>query len=175
MPIPPSLRRRGPRAAFSLIEVSLAVGIVGFAFVTLVGLVVPGLKNVRVSSDEIDAVSLAQGVFADLRYSSSMGSDGKPAPASGRYALPLPLSVKAPTSVTLRLLGDGTTAPDAASEMVYGAVLDYVPSGAAQQGTSGRPAWVRVTIRWPAGAPEGRAQGSWQGLAAFPQPRAQWR
>jgi uncharacterized protein (TIGR02598 family) len=62
---PRTLRNR--RAGFSLVEVTLAVGIIAFAFVALFGLVPTGLSTFRRAMDTSVAAQIAQRVIGDAQ------------------------------------------------------------------------------------------------------------
>ena len=54
------------RWAFSLVEVVLALGVVGFAIVAILGVLPAGLQTSRGAQDETRAAQIAQSVFAAL-------------------------------------------------------------------------------------------------------------
>jgi uncharacterized protein (TIGR02598 family) len=68
---------------FSLVEVTLALGIVAFAFITLFALLPTGLRLVRESSDEGVAVNILTALAADLK-----NSDGV-APITQNHQIPI--------------------------------------------------------------------------------------
>jgi uncharacterized protein (TIGR02598 family) len=63
----PSMLRRWQRAGFSLIECALALGVVSFAFVALVGLIPVGLNNFNNAIDSTIGAQIAQGVMTEVR------------------------------------------------------------------------------------------------------------
>ena len=67
-PAPPPTPSRSVKA-FSLIEVLLAIGIVSFAVVAIVGMLPIALNTAKDSMLETDAASIAQRVFAELQAS----------------------------------------------------------------------------------------------------------
>ena len=62
----PPLAFRGVRA-FSLVEISLALAIVAFAFVALLGLLPPGMRNFRAAMDMQTSTEIYQRVIADAQ------------------------------------------------------------------------------------------------------------
>ena len=52
--------RAGPQAAFSLVEVTLAIGIIAFAFVALFGLLPTGMATFRASVDATNDITILQ-------------------------------------------------------------------------------------------------------------------
>jgi hypothetical protein len=61
--------RLSPRAAFSLTEVVLSVGVIAFALTSLTGLLVVGLDTNKNSTDETRSIYIAQQLLSDLRGS----------------------------------------------------------------------------------------------------------
>ena len=60
----PTSRRADPQAAFSLIEVTLAIGIIAFAFVALFGLLPTGMATFRASVDATNDITIMQDMNA---------------------------------------------------------------------------------------------------------------
>lgn len=61
-------------SAFSLIEVTLSLGIIAFALVTLLALVPLGVKSNQLSAEETRATFLLSTIEADLRNADPLGS-----------------------------------------------------------------------------------------------------
>ena len=61
---PPS---RVPQRAFSLVEVVIALGIVSFAVLAIVGMLPVAMKSAQESMRETDATLIAQRIFSELR------------------------------------------------------------------------------------------------------------
>lgn len=57
-------------SGFSLIEIVIALGVISFALVSVIGLLAGGITTWRDSSDDRLAVSMAEQVLAELRSSS---------------------------------------------------------------------------------------------------------
>src|SRR3954470_20054707 len=68
-PLPPGAFRtpRHPERAFSLIEVVLAVGVVAFAFVAVLGLIPAGMGQFRQAIDTSVCAQIAQRVINDAQ------------------------------------------------------------------------------------------------------------
>jgi uncharacterized protein (TIGR02598 family) len=58
-------RRPKPQSAFSLIEVTIALGIVAFAMVPIIGLVSTGMKSLRESMDETVRAEIVRKVSSE--------------------------------------------------------------------------------------------------------------
>lgn len=65
--LPVACRRRAASRAFSLVETALALGIVGFAFVGLMGMLPAGLATFRSAVDTTVGAQIAQRVAADAQ------------------------------------------------------------------------------------------------------------
>lgn len=63
----PRSSRRAQKSAFSLIEVTLALGIVGFAFVALFGMLPMGLRTFEGAIDATIEIQIAQAVITSAR------------------------------------------------------------------------------------------------------------
>jgi type II secretory pathway pseudopilin PulG len=71
---PPRNRPVGAERAFSLVEVVLALGLISFALVTILGLFSIGVKINKESSDQIQAADLASRILA-LRRALPISND----------------------------------------------------------------------------------------------------
>ncbi len=58
---------RNPKRAFSLVEVTLALGIMAFAFTAVFGMLPMGLQTFRDSADKTRSVQIAQRLVADVQ------------------------------------------------------------------------------------------------------------
>ena len=65
-----STLRRRPPTGFSLVEVVIALGIVSFAVLAIVGMLPMALKSAQESMRETDATLIAQRIFAELKTGS---------------------------------------------------------------------------------------------------------
>jgi uncharacterized protein (TIGR02598 family) len=171
-------------SGFSLVEVALAVGIIGFVLVLLIGLIAIGLKTNKVSADEVNAAGLAYNIWVDLKHSPTTNpiSDTN---LTARLGLPTPLSITTATTSTYTMNADGTLIGTAATtstqtqgnatagNTAYSVILKYFPSGASQTPLTNQPVIVSVAIIWPANS-KGYSNGSWRGIMTFAQPQAQY-
>lgn len=102
MRIPRYLRSRSARYAFSLVEVVLALGVIAFAIVAILGVLPVALQTGHTSQDETRAAQIAQSVF------STMSSQAQ----SKFTGVSLPLPSPAPT-INLSTSITSATAPAA--------------------------------------------------------------
>lgn len=156
--------RRGP-CAFSLIEVVLAIGIVSFAFLTLLALVPIGLNSEKTTVNETSAVNLMNSVVTDLAATPLVNS-GSPTTntSSVRFGFTLPVTVTSPTSITAYITENQQ--PTNAASAQYRVVMHYYPANMGS-GTYAPPA-VLIQISWPAEAASTNAQGVYESYATFP-------
>ena len=127
------MKSRCAHAAFSLVEVTLALGVATFCLLTLVALLPTGLKTEQSASEETASMNIGAGILADLRaydVNSSNAYVTTPAatPGSPRYQLVMPAST--PQQTVLYLDADGsplTTSDAVARSGRYTAVLTLVP------------------------------------------------
>jgi uncharacterized protein (TIGR02598 family) len=134
-------------SAFSLVELTLAIGIAAFCLIAVFGLVPVGVQTNRNATSQAAATNIMAAVVADLR------ATWKTVTASSQFGITFG------TNTTLYFDGSGqfTTSPGANSRYQLN-VTWY--------GTSGlRYADLKVT--WPALATPANANGSTEMLAAF--------
>ena len=81
------------RRGFSMVEVALALGVVAFAFLTLLALLPAGVKTNRSSVEETRATFILTNLEADLRNSLPVANNGK----SILFGLQLPYSTDSDT------------------------------------------------------------------------------
>ncbi len=62
-----TLRPRGRHRAFSLVEVTIALGVAGFCLLAIVGLLQSGLSSERSTVDQTLATGVVADIFDDLR------------------------------------------------------------------------------------------------------------
>jgi uncharacterized protein (TIGR02598 family) len=140
-------------AAFSLVEVALAVGIAGFGLTAIFGLLPIGLECTRTAIEQTKAMDIATSVAADLRSTPSTAN------VSPRLGIQIPPPGSPETSVTVYLdeFGGPSPAPATpASTSRFRAVITLAPPAA-----SGRSAtYGTISLGWPAQAPPANAAAS---------------
>lgn len=134
-------------AAFSLVEVTIALGISATSLVAVFGLLPLGVTSNKTCFEQTAAANLARTIIADLR--STPASSG----ASVLYGLPLPVAGGGSTiggsacSKTLLFSGDGSSVSQGSSASRYRAAVGFAPPGSGKLSTA-----VRIVITWPAAA-----------------------
>ncbi len=156
------LRVRG----FSLVEVVLAMAIVTFCLVLLIGILPAGLKTNKVSTDEFRAMNLMTALIADL--------DGTPPSQSKSFLYqmtPLPLSGQAVEQKEYSLLIDDQgrsidptkTSKEARFKVIY--KYTRIPSAESLDPVE---AWIKII--WPTMTPSGKGEGFVESYATFRKP-----
>ncbi len=134
------MRERPSLRSFSLIEVLLALGIISFALIALVGLFTVGLRTNKESSDQIEAANIASLLLTTLRA----------LPTNPPASFALPALNQATVSKTIQVTADGATAVATnASGPSYN--LSYTVGTNAATGS--KLANVYLMLWWPASAP----------------------
>ncbi len=159
-----SLRtRRLFAAAFTLVEVALALGVASFCLITVVGLVPLGVSTGQNASDQAAASSILTHVLADLR-ATPMTSPPGAATTSAGYKVQIP-SNTGTVAPTVLYFGDSdqqfTFAPTVGTSR-YRLTATFLPSNGTRTATG-----VTLRVSWPAridpanpatGTPTGRVQ-----------------
>jgi uncharacterized protein (TIGR02598 family) len=134
-------------AAFSLVEVTLALGIAAFCLIAVFGLMPVGVQTNRNATSQTAATGIMAAVNADLR--ATQGS------TSAQYG------IQFGTAKTLYFNGAGQFTTLLATDSRYQLNVTWNSSGF----TGLRYADVKVT--WPAAATSANASGSVEMFAAF--------
>jgi uncharacterized protein (TIGR02598 family) len=148
-------RRRGNAEArrglhpsgFTLVEVTLALGVASFCLLAVFGLMPVGISSNRASVEQTAAASLARAIVADLRTTPIAAA------SSPQYAIPFP-SASAP----LYFAEDGTKQTGHASARYLATITIN---------TAAQTAFANIKITWPAAAPVASAAGSYEVATAI--------
>lgn len=138
LPIRLTLRPRKP--GFSLVEVVIALGLVSFCFVGVIGLLPVGLNQQSKAVQSTRATQLAMAVASDLR---SFASSQNGASNSGRYHLP----ISGGTALTNTIFAsDAMELLPSANGASYRVTCGQIPTGA---GTL-EARQIHIVVTWPA-------------------------
>jgi Tfp pilus assembly protein PilV len=156
------MNTRSRALGFSLVEVTLALGVAAFCMVTLLGLLPVGLNSNQAAIEQTVAAGIAGSIASDLR-ATPLATSSNTAPLSPRFFIPLPSPSTTLVSHTLFLTEDGSPATatpttsivdkdaNPAQLPVYRATVFFpaVPTGASP--ATDRTATVaRLLVTWPA-------------------------
>lgn len=144
--------------AFSLVEVTLALGVAAFCLIAVFGLMPAGVQTNRNATSQSAATNIIAGVVADLRATPRCVA------TSAQYQITLgtvcpPTSIPSPKTLYFDSVGQATTSLTANSR--YQLNITWSPSAP----TGSRYADLKVT--WPAAASPANAGGSVEMFAAF--------
>lgn len=134
---------------FSLVEISLALGIAAFCLVAIFALLPIGLKGNLESSEETAATGVLSLVVADLSASPATIPPGA-ATNSRQFAIPIPASpVTAATAVPpLYFSESGFDGSSRLASSQFRLDVTFLPTAGAKSATL-----ARVKASWPAAAP----------------------
>jgi len=133
------MKTRGPRNAFSLVEVTLALGVAGFCLLVIIGILPTGVNINRTSFAQTSAANLSTSIAADLEATASTSS------VTPVYALSMS------GTNTLYLTADGSTVSSAVGAQYRATVTTAAPTTTASGGTNAATV-ARILITWPAAA-----------------------
>jgi uncharacterized protein (TIGR02598 family) len=133
-------------SAFSLVELTLAIGIAAFCLIAVFGLMPVGVQTNRNATSQTAATNIIASVIADMR--ATQGT------TSAQYG------IQFGTAKTLYFDGAGqfTTLLDANSRYRVSVTFPSSPSGLS---------YADVKVTWPAAATPANASGSVEMFAAF--------
>jgi uncharacterized protein (TIGR02598 family) len=156
------MKSKGP-AGFSLVEVTLALGLIVFCLLTLMALLPVGVKSNQESIQQTAAANFAAAIAADLKNT-------EPGMVSALFGLTRPAAAAtAVSSQTLYLDENGTrsgtvgasTAPSGAR---YRVLVEATPPGTA---ASVQAVMLRIRLVWPAPAKEADITGVLEVMTAL--------
>jgi len=148
--------RIASRGGFSLIEVCLAVGIVGVCVASMQGLLPAGIRIARDTTEQTACATMLSAVASDLRYTPS--SSG----TSPKYGITIPASGQS-SSTNIYLSEDGTMMPSPTGARFGVAVsMNNAPSTTVSSLTT-----ARIKVYWPPQSSVDKPQGSVETMASF--------
>ena len=152
--------------AFSLVEVTLALGIASFCLIAVFGLLPTGLNSIKASLAQTAATNLLTAIDADLRAAPNPAPGGT-AQTSMQFGIAIPAAGGTATSADspiTKLIDEKWQVVNTASDARYLLSVWMTPSSAAnpKQATI-----VRLLLTWPAAATAARATGSVETVIAL--------
>jgi uncharacterized protein (TIGR02598 family) len=143
-------RRRSSGVAFSLVEVVLALGVISFAILAILGVFPVGLSTGHSAQDETRAPQIAQMILSSLTAQASTQFNNVLMPLPNIQTVAVDLSSSAsPTTPNLYADNNGqliTTATNATYAVTI--ITDNTPAGF----DTGYANKVTVVVGWPANA-----------------------
>ena len=127
--------------AFSLTEVTVALGLAAFCLIAVFGLLPVGITSNQASIEQTTANGILSAVIADLR-ATLPGQAGK----SAQFSITIPQNpVQSLSSTTFYLGSDGRSAASMGAETRYRLMVSFLPNGFAKAATL-----VNLKVSWPA-------------------------
>lgn len=138
-------------AGFSLVEVTVALGIAAFCLIAIFGLLPAGVQTNRNATSQTAAISVLAAVIADMRATPNAAT------TSGQY------DITFGTAQTLYFdaIGQVATSPTPSSR--YQLNVTFPPSS----GLTHAATYVKLKVTWPATADPANASGSVEMFAAL--------
>ncbi|MEI8309442.1 MAG: prepilin-type N-terminal cleavage/methylation domain-containing protein [Verrucomicrobiota bacterium] len=130
---------------FSLVEVTLAIGIAGFALLAIFGLLPVGLSSNQASIQQTEAANIVTGIVADLRQvpnATAIASNPSLSSVSPKYG------IDAAGAGSTIFLDESGALESTAAQARYKAVAQLTQPSAGQRTAT----YGSVIISWPAAA-----------------------
>jgi Tfp pilus assembly protein PilV len=133
--------------AFSLVEVTLALGVAAFCLLAVFGLMPIGVQTNRNATSQTAAANIMAAVVADLRATPLTTPPGG-ATASVQYQIPIPQNPVTVSTTTdpIFFAQDGTFSTTMQPSSRYRLTLTFPPNGPATHS----PTYADVRVTWPA-------------------------
>ena len=149
---------------FSLIEVTLALGVAGFCLVTIMGLIPLGLNSNQNSLEQTMAASLASQVYSDLRVAAKTSNATSP-----RFNIPIA------SGTTMQFTSDGQVVAAGASQPANPARFKVnisfanppAPQGSGSTLPPGQSTQVHILVTWPPVPAAQNAAGAFEAVDAL--------
>jgi uncharacterized protein (TIGR02598 family) len=158
----PSVKKKS-RSAFSLVEVTLALGVAAFCFVTVAGLLSVGLQTNQRSTSQTAATNIIAAVVTDLRSTAKVAALGQ-SPSGSSPQFQIPVSGGPPQTIYFDGSGYKTTLASTQFPAVYRLKVTITNPTAAT--------FAQLQVTWPAvvdpaDPTTGTPAGSVETFAAF--------
>lgn len=149
------------RHAFSLVEVTLALGVAAISLLVIFSFLPVGLQTNQRSIEQTASADILSAVAADLRATPVTSPRGG-ATTSTQFSISIPDAGSTGTT-TLFFNSAGQSIASQQSDSRYRITVTFLSSG----GGAKTATFADVKVTWPAGAAIANAQGSAEMFAAF--------
>jgi len=149
-----------PPQGFSLVEVTLAIGIAGFCLIALFGMLPVGLKSNQAAVQQMLANSILTSVVSDLKTTPVTEPRGA-ATSSPRFQIPLPAQNSTGASNPLYFTEDGRLTTDLGQSM-FRLTVTFLPNAGSRAASL-----ANVKITWPSVATTANASGGVESFVAM--------
>jgi len=150
-------------AAFSLVEVTLALGVSTFCLIAIFGLLPVGMKSDQTAIEQTAANGILSAVTADLRATPPTSPVGQAA-TSQQFSVSIPPNpvTTAPAATTLYFSSNGKCMTSAADSR-YRLTITFPPNGSYLKTAT----FVKLQVSWPAALTPENAAGCAQTFLAL--------
>jgi uncharacterized protein (TIGR02598 family) len=155
------VNKRLRRNAFSLVEVTLALGVAAVSLLVIFSLLPIGLQTNQRSIEQTASADILSAVAADLRATPVTNPRGGGA-TSTQFGISIP-AAGSTGSTTLFFNSAGQPSTSQQSDSRYRMTISFVSNG----GGAKTATFADLKVTWPAGAAIANAQGSAEMFAAF--------
>jgi uncharacterized protein (TIGR02598 family) len=146
------LKTRIVAAGFSLVEVTLALGVVAVCLIAIFGLLPLGLQTNHNAIEQTNSLRVLSAIAADLR-----ATPGSGAGTSQQYQINIPADPNtASGNLTLYFDEHGQVSGSLQANSRYRAVVTFNPNAAGSHGAT----FADIKVTWPAAATPTNALGS---------------
>jgi len=149
------------RHAFSLVEVTLALGVAAISLLVIFSLLPIGLQTNQRAIEQTASADILSAVVADLRATPVTSPRGGAA-TSTQFAISIPAAGSS-GSTTLFLNSAGQAATSQQSDSRYRVTITFLPNGSGAKTAT----FADLKVTWPAGSAIANARGSAEMFAAF--------
>jgi uncharacterized protein (TIGR02598 family) len=137
-------------SGFSLVEVSVALGVAAICLMTVFAFLPIGLRTAQNANEQVASGDIIGAVAADLRATPTTLS------TSPRFAIPIPANpVGARTTTKLFFDTHGQFSPAMTADSRYQLIVTFLPNRGARSATL-----TNLKMTWPAAASPENAAGS---------------
>jgi len=153
------VKTRANRQAFSLVEITIALGLAAISLLVVFSLLPIGLQTNQRAIEETASVDILSMVAADLRATPRGGSN------SLQFGINIPSNpvTSSPPVTELFFNNVGQFASSQQSDSRYRMTITFLPNGGGDKTAT----FANLQVTWPAGAAVTNAQGSAEMFAAF--------
>jgi Tfp pilus assembly protein PilV len=164
-------------SAFSLVELTIALGVVGFCLLTIIGLLAVGINSTHSSTVQTSATNILTAFVSDLEavpnitpsYCAAKGTVSTPngsASGSPIYNMIFPAGGNGATSTYKFYVGDNGLTNNSAAASSY-QVNIWITAANTSATPPHQETFARVLITWPAAAAYTNAQGYVEDVVAI--------
>lgn len=154
-------RRRRRHSGFSLVEVTLAMGVAAVSLLVIFSLLPIGLQTNQRSIEQTASTDILSAVAADLRATPVTSPRGNPT-TSTQFSINIPAAGSTGTT-TLFFNSSGQSNASQQSDSRYRLTVTFVSSG----GGAKTATWADLKVTWPAGSGITKSQGRAEMFVAF--------